>query len=80
MCGISNADPVIISRAKALLIVTTYQRIKCSCGWSLHEEKLNPAGWITPPDSVKKAIKQNISEPQEILEQSIEKSPDRISR
>ena len=45
-CGISNADPVIISRAKALLIVSTYQRLQCSCGWTLCEENLD--GWITP--------------------------------
>ena len=34
LCQISNADPVIISRAKGMLVVATYQRIQCSCGWS----------------------------------------------
>ena len=34
LCQISNADPVIISRAKAMLVLATYQRIQCSCGWS----------------------------------------------
>ena len=34
LCQISNADPVIISRAKAMLVVATYQRIQCICGWS----------------------------------------------
>jgi hypothetical protein len=38
-CKISNADPVIISRAKAMLIVATYQRIKCSCGWKQRKPK-----------------------------------------
>ena len=33
LCQISNADPVIISRAKAMLVVATYQRIQCICGW-----------------------------------------------
>ena len=35
-CGISNADPVIISRAMALLIISKYERVKCGfsgCGW-----------------------------------------------
>ena len=33
LCGISSADPVIISRAKAMLIMATYQRVKCICGY-----------------------------------------------
>ena len=36
-CEISNADPVIISRAKAMFVVATYQRLQCKgdrgCGW-----------------------------------------------
>ena len=39
-CGISNADPVIISRTKAMLIVATYQRTNCSsCGWGQPQPK-----------------------------------------
>ena len=39
-CGISNADPVIISRAKAMLIVATYQRTNCSnCGYGQIQPK-----------------------------------------
>ena len=37
LCQISNADPVIISRAKAMLVVATYQRIQCICGWRKNE-------------------------------------------
>ena len=33
LCGICSADPVIISRAKAMLIMATYQRVKCICGY-----------------------------------------------
>ena len=47
MCGISNADPVIISRSMALLIVSTYCRVQCGCGWKLCNEKTND-GWETP--------------------------------
>ena len=32
-CGICSADPVIVSRAKAMLIMATYQRVKCNCGY-----------------------------------------------
>jgi hypothetical protein len=39
-CGISNADPVIISRTKAMLIVATYQRTNCSsCGYGQIQPK-----------------------------------------
>ena len=47
LCGISSADPVIISRAMALLIVSTYQRVQCDCGWKLCEDNFSD-GWITP--------------------------------
>ena len=47
MCGISNADPVIISRSMALLIVSKYCRVQCGCGWKLCNEKIND-GWETP--------------------------------
>ena len=34
VCQISNADPVIVSRAKAMLIISMYQRNECRCcGW-----------------------------------------------
>ena len=46
-CGISNADPVIISRTLALLIVSTYQRVKCDCGWKARKEEVDH-GWRTP--------------------------------
>jgi hypothetical protein len=46
-CGISYADPVVISRAMAMLIVTTYKRVRCGCGLSLCNEEANE-GWITP--------------------------------
>ena len=39
-CGISNADPVIISRAKGMLIMGTYQRLDCNCGWKCDKPKL----------------------------------------
>ena len=38
MCGISNTDPVILSRAKAMLILSTYKRLECPCGWKKDEE------------------------------------------
>ena len=31
----------------ALLIVSTYQRVQCSCGWKLRNEEIND-GWETP--------------------------------
>ena len=34
-CGKSDADPVIISRATAMLILSTYQRLSCRCGFEL---------------------------------------------
>ena len=34
-CQRSDADPVIISRAKAMLIVSTYHRLDVSCGFTL---------------------------------------------
>ena len=41
-CEISNADPVIISRAKAMLIVATFQRTNCSnCGWAQRRPKID---------------------------------------
>ena len=55
MCGISNADPVIISRAKAMLIISTYKRPNCICGWnsnlSLRKQISHADGWITPYNS-----------------------------
>ena len=51
LCKISNADPVIISRAKAMLIVSTYQRVQCSCcGWKLHKETIDD-GWTAFKDA-----------------------------
>ena len=44
-CGTSNDDPVIISRAKAMLILATYQRNYCSCGWNQNELEVR---WTTP--------------------------------
>ena len=37
LCGISNTDPVILSRAKAMLIISTYKRLECPCGWKKHD-------------------------------------------
>ena len=57
MCEISNADPVIISRAKAMLIISTYKRPNCICGWnsnlSLRKQSMHESavGWITPFNS-----------------------------
>ena len=52
-CQISNADPVIISRAKAKLIVATYQRIKCiKCGWGQSQPKRD--------ESLKESVNINI--------------------
>ena len=34
-CQRSDADPVIISRAKAMLIISTYHRLDCQCGYIL---------------------------------------------
>ena len=50
MCDISNADPVIISRAKAMLILSTYQRLQCSCGWT-HGLQYFTDDWKTPLNS-----------------------------
>ena len=50
-CGTSNADPVIISRAKAMLILSTYQRQNCTilqCGWNQNELEVD---WTTPDNS-----------------------------
>ena len=48
LCGISYADPVIISRATAMLIMATYQRLKCKkCGWKQKKPEYE-YGWITP--------------------------------
>ena len=41
LCGISNADPVIVSRAKAMVIISTYQRLNCTCGWKNENLKEN---------------------------------------
>ena len=49
-CGISNSDPVIVSRAKAMVIVSTYQRLQCSCGWK-NDPTVNDCGWNTPDPS-----------------------------
>ena len=57
MCGISNADPVIISRAKAMLVISTYKRPNCICGWNSNlslrkqSEHESADGWITPHNS-----------------------------
>ena len=50
MCGISNADPVIISRAKAMLVLSMYQRLQCSCGWT-HGHQYFTDDWKTPVNS-----------------------------
>mgnify|MGYP001183252128 FL=1 len=49
-CGISNSDPVIVSRAKAMVITSTYQRLQCSCGWK-NDPTINDCGWNTPDQS-----------------------------
>ena len=51
-CGTSNADPVIISRAKAMLILSTYQRQHCTlveCGWNRNDVEVGR--WTTPSPS-----------------------------
>ena len=51
-CGTSNADPVIISRAKAMLILCTYQRQNCTvleCGWNKNDVEVR---WTTPSVSM----------------------------
>ena len=48
MCGISNADPVIVSRATAMVITATYQRLYCpNCKWNFDIDD----GWMTPGGS-----------------------------
>ena len=49
-CGISNSDPIIVSRAKAMVITSTYQRSQCSCGWK-NDPTNNDCGWNTPDQS-----------------------------
>ena len=51
-CITSNADPVIISRAKAMLILSTYQRQNCTvleCGWN--RNAVEDGRWTTPSPS-----------------------------
>ena len=55
-CGTSNADPVIISRAKAMLILSTYQRKYCSCGWNQNELEVR---WTTPDNSDEECEEDN---------------------
>jgi hypothetical protein len=51
VCQISNADPVVISRAKAMLILSTYVRLKCSCcGWKMSVQEEPEDGWKTPTE------------------------------
>ena len=50
LCGISNADPVVISRAKAIVIVSTYKRLHCICGWK-NEITFVDCTWNTPTGS-----------------------------
>ena len=40
-CGLSDADPVIISRSTAMLILSTYQRLSCRCGFELIPSPMN---------------------------------------
>ena len=53
-CGISNADPVIISRATAMLILATYQRFQCCCGWEQNKAE-STVGWLTPQSTMTKS-------------------------
>ena len=51
VCQISNADPVVISRAKAMLILSTYVRLNCSCcGWKMSVQEELEDGWQTPTE------------------------------
>ena len=50
LCSISNADPVIISRAKAMVIVSTYKRLYCTCGWK-NDITIEDCAWNTPTGS-----------------------------
>ena len=52
-CGISNADPVIISRATAMLILATYPRFQCCCGWEQNKAE-STVGWLTPQSTMSK--------------------------
>ena len=48
VCQISNADPVIVSRAKAMLILSMYQRNECSCcGWKRPNQNMEYG--LNPP-------------------------------
>ena len=49
-CQQSEADPVIISRAKAKLILSTYERLECKCGWKKSDQEAE-TGWHTPDES-----------------------------
>jgi hypothetical protein len=58
-CGTSNADPVIISRAKAMLILSTYQRQNCTileCGWNKNDVEVR---WTTPSVSMEEGEEDN---------------------
>jgi hypothetical protein len=58
-CGTSNADPVIISRAKAMLILSTYQRQNCTvleCGWNQNDVDVR---WRTPSPSIEEYEEDN---------------------
>ena len=58
-CGTSNADPVIISRAKAMLILATYQRQNCTileCGWNHNDLEVV---WTTPNNSDEECEEDN---------------------
>ena len=58
-CGTSNADPVIISRAKAMLILCTYQRQNCTvleCGWNKNDVEVR---WTTPSVSMEESEGDN---------------------
>ena len=68
LCGLSNTNPVIITRAKAVLILAKYQRLDCTCGWK-HQITLSDAGWSTPKnqsdderdESLKDSVGESIS-------------------
>ena len=67
-CGTSNADPVIISRAKAMLVLSTYQRQDCTCGWNQNEVEVD---WTTPDNSDEEREEDN----QPLIEDNESQSP-----
>ena len=68
VCQISNADPVIISRAKAMLILSTYVRLNCSCcGWKMSVQEELEDGWQTPTEESEEEEEDELFEDSQVL-------------